>query len=71
MLRNLARNTHISTAHFLKNRLSHRLFLPFKIYIFLSCALSLLSLLLLFLGLCNQVVNLLTTEDFLQKAEIF
>ena len=54
----------ISTAHFLKNRLCHCLFLPFIICISAPCALGLLSLLLYIFRLCNQVIDLLTAKNF-------
>ena len=60
----------ISTAHFLKNRLCHCLFLPFIICISAPCALILLSLLLHIFCLCNQIIDLLTAKDLPQEAEI-
>lgn len=47
----------ISTAHFLKNRLCHCLFLPFITFISAPCALGLLSLLLHIFCLCNQIIS--------------
>ena len=60
----------ISTAHFLKNCLCHCLFLPFIICISAPCALGLLSLLFHSFRLCDQVVDLLTSKNLPQKAEI-
>ena len=60
----------ISTAHFLKNRLCHCLFLPFIICISAPCALILLSLLLHIFCLRNQIIDLLISENLPQKAEI-
>ena len=63
-------NPCVSTAHFLKNRLCHCLFLPFIICISAPCALGLLSLLLHIFCLCNQIIDLLTAKDLPQEAEI-
>ena len=60
----------VSTAHFFKNRLCHCLFLPFIICISAPCALGLLSLLIHFLRLSNQIIGLLPSKNLPQEAEI-
>ncbi len=61
----------VSTAHFLKNRLCHCLFLPFITFISAHCALILLSLLFHSFRLCDQVVDLPAAKNLPQKAKIF
>ena len=63
-------NLCVSTAHFLKNCFCHCLFLPFIICISAPCALGLLSLLLHIFRLCNQIIDLPTTENLPQETKI-